>query len=232
MTRVRRFLPLLILLAAIAALWVSGAADRLSWAELGQQQEALRGWVDARPVLSACLYVALYTAIVALSLPQAVVVTIAGGLLFGTLAGGALAILGATAGAVMIFLIARSAVGDALARRGGAFLQTVRSGLQRDGFNYLLAVRLIPVFPFWLVNLAAALGGMRLLPYAAATLIGIAPGTFVFASIGAGIGSILATGGRPDLSVILSLPVLGPLIGLALLSLLPVAWRRWRKSDA
>jgi uncharacterized membrane protein YdjX (TVP38/TMEM64 family) len=103
--------------------------------------------------------------------------------------------------------------------------------LARDGFNYLLSIRLVPLFPFWLVNLAAALGGVRPFPYVTATLIGIAPATFVFASIGAGIGDVLARGGRPDLSAILSWPVLCPLLGLAALSLLPVAWRRWRARD-
>jgi len=230
-SRMRRLLPVVIVLIVIAALWYSGVAERLNWAELGRQQDALRGWVDANPVLAGALYLVLYAAIVALSMPQAVVVTIAGGLLFGTLVGGILAILGATTGAIILFLIARSALGDSLARKGGTFLRTVRDGLERDGFNYLLAIRLIPAFPFWLVNLAAALGGMRLAPYAAATLLGIAPATFVFASIGAGIGSILAAGGRPDLSVVLSPTILGPLIGLAALSLLPIAWRRWRKPD-
>ena len=185
----------------------------------------------ASPALAPIAHVALYAVFVALPVPQAVVVPISGGLLFGTILGGALAVLGATMGAVILFFLARSAFGESLASRGGPFVQTVREGLRRDGFNYLLAIRLIPIFPFWLVNLAAALGGMRLLPFAAATLLGIAPGTFVFASVGAGIGSVLATGGQPDLSIILSLPVLGPLIGLALLSLLPVAWRTWRKSD-
>jgi len=108
----------------------------------------------------------------------------------------------------------------------------VREELRRDGFSYLLAIRLVPAFPFWLVNLAAALSGMRLLPYAAATVIGVTPATFVFASIGAGIGEVLAMGGRPDLSAIFSARILGPLIALALLSLLPVAWRRWKRTDA
>ena len=80
------------------------------------------------------------------------------------------------------------------------------------------------------MNLAAALSGMRLLPYAAATLLGIMPATFVFASIGAGLGDVLATGGSPTSRVIFSPRILGPLIGLAALSLLPVAWRRWRRS--
>jgi uncharacterized membrane protein YdjX (TVP38/TMEM64 family) len=117
-----------------------------------------------------------------------------------------------------------------LARKGGRVVQIIRDGLQRDGFSYLLAIRLIPAFPFWLVNLGAALGGMRLLPYAAATLIGILPGTFVFAWIGAGIGDVLAAGGIPDLSLIFSPRVIGPLIALALLSLLPVFWRRWKRA--
>ena len=100
--------------------------------------------------------------------------------------------------------------------------------LQRDGFSYLLAMRLIPAFPFWLVNLAAAIGGMRLLPYATATLIGIIPATLVFASLGEGWATVLAQGRRPDLMVAFSPPVLLPLLALAALSLLPVAWRRWK----
>jgi len=228
----KRALPLLLLVVLAVAAWASGVTDYLSWAELARQQATLRQAVADWPVLMPLAYIAIYAFFVALSLPQAVVVTITGGLLFGTLAGGALAVTGATIGAIILFLLAKSAFGTTMANRGGAFLQKIREGLERDGFNYLLAIRLIPVFPFWLVNLAAALGGMRLGPYALATLIGIAPGTFVFASIGAGIGSVLATGGQPDLSIILSWPVLGPLLGLAALSLLPVAWRHWRKADA
>jgi uncharacterized membrane protein YdjX (TVP38/TMEM64 family) len=230
--RLRRLLPLGGLAAIGVVIWYSGATAYLSWQELARHQAMLLDAVAARPTLAPALYVGLYALFVALSLPQAVVMTVAGGLLFGALAGGALAVLGATAGAIGLFLVARSAFGDTLAERGGAVARTVRDGLRRDGFNYLLAIRLIPVFPFWLVNLAAALGGIRLLPYAAATALGVTPGTFVFASVGAGIGTVLSAGGQPDLGIILSLPVLGPLLGLAALSLLPVVWRRWRKPDA
>ena len=107
----------------------------------------------------------------------------------------------------------------------------MRARLRRDGFRYLLAIRLIPLFPFWLVNLAAALCGMRLGSYVAATALGIVPVTAVLAWTGAGIGTLLAAGQRPDLSVVVSLPVLGPLIALAALSLLPLVWRR-RVADA
>jgi uncharacterized membrane protein YdjX (TVP38/TMEM64 family) len=199
---------------------------------LAQNQALLNDWVTAHRWLAPCLFVAAYTASVTLSLPQAALLTMAGGLLFGTLAGGALAVSGATIGAVLLFLIARSAVAGPLAARGGAALTKLREDLQRNGFSYLLAIRLIPVVPFWLVNLAAALCGMRLSQFAIATFIGIIPATFVIASIGAGVGGVLARGQRPDLSLVFSWPVLGPLLALAMLSLTPVIWRKWRTRHA
>jgi uncharacterized membrane protein YdjX (TVP38/TMEM64 family) len=138
-----------------------------------------------------------------------------------------LAVVGATIGAILLFLAARSALAPLLATRAGPFLDRVRPGLQRDGFSYLLVMRLIPVVPFWLTNLAPALVGIPLATFAGATFIGIMPATFVFASIGAGVEVVLAAGGQPDVSLIWSPPVLLPLVGLAVLSLLPVAWRRW-----
>lgn len=225
---IRRWLPLLILLGALAALWGSGVLGQLSWANLGRSRLVLADWVAIHPVLSPIAYIALYTIVVALSVPQAAVLTIAGGLLFGTVVGGLCAVVGGTLGAIILFLVARHAVGD----RGGAALEAIRERLRRDGFTYLLAIRLVPAFPFWLVNLAASLCGMRLAPYAAATLLGVMPATFVFASIGAGAGAVLARGEAPDLSTLFSPRVLGPLLALALLSLLPLAWRHWSTRHA
>jgi uncharacterized membrane protein YdjX (TVP38/TMEM64 family) len=185
------------------------------------------------PVLASGAFVAVYAAAVAISIPQGVVLTIAGGLLFGTAIGGALAVTGAWIGAVLLFLAARTTLGALLAARAAPYLDRVRPGLQRDGFSYLLAIRLLPIMPFWLVNLAPALVGMELVPYAAATLLGIIPAAFVFAGVGAGVAGVLAQGRQPDLAVIFTPRILLPLCGLALLSLAPVAWRRWRrrKSD-
>jgi uncharacterized membrane protein YdjX (TVP38/TMEM64 family) len=220
------------LIVLIAAGWVLGLAHRLSWSGLAQHQAMLDERVAAHPWLAPCLFVAAYAASVALSLPHAALLTMAGGLLFGTLTGGALAVVGATAGAVLLFLIARSAIAGPMAARGGAALGKLRDDLQRNGFSYLLALRLLPVVPFWLVNLAAALCGMRLSQFAAATFVGIIPATFVIASVGAGIGGVLAHGEQPDLSVLVSWPVLGPLLALAMLSLTPVLWRKWRTRHA
>ena len=223
----RRLIAALALIGLVAAVWLLGLRHVLSWSELARNQAALNAWIAAHSWLAPCLYVAAYTASVALSLPQGALLTMAGGLLFGALAGGALAVTGATLGAVALFLIARSAAADAMAARGGAAVARLREELGRNGFAYLLALRLIPLVPFWLVNLAAALCGMRLRQFATATFIGIMPATFVIASIGAGIGGVLARGEQPNLGILLSWPVLGPLLALAVLSLTPVLWRKF-----
>ncbi len=228
----RRLLPLLLLAAAGVAIWRSGLAGELSWAALARHQEALRAEVAAHPLLAPAAFVGLYALIVAFSIPEASLATVTAGLLFGPWFGGGLAVLGATLGAVVLFVVARTALAGFMARRAQTLLGRIRPGLERDGFSYLLALRLLPIVPFWLVNLGAALCGMRLFPYAAATLIGIIPVTFVFAWIGTGVGEVLAVGGRPDLSLLFSPTVLGPLVALAALSLAPVLWRHLRRRDA
>jgi uncharacterized membrane protein YdjX (TVP38/TMEM64 family) len=232
MRRLRRFIPLAILVVALIALWLGGVAQYLNWATLARNRAWLAGLIAAHPVAAPVVFTALYAAATALCLPEAAVLTVAGGLLFGTWLGGCLVVLGATAGAVVLFVAARSAFAAALTARAGPRLDRIRAELHRHAFFHLLAIRLVPLFPFWLVNLAAALAGMRLVPYVAATFLGIIPATLVFASIGAGIGDVLAAGRRPDLSVVFSLRILGPLLALAVLALLPVAWQRWKRTHA
>ncbi len=231
----RRLWPLALIAAAAALAYALGLHRWLSFESLGAHRAALTGFVSESPVLAALFYVGAYVLVVAFSLPGGAVMTVAGGFLFGPWAGAALAVAGATFGASALFLAARHALAETLARRAGPVLGRVRDELRRDGFWYLLALRLIPVVPFWLVNLAPALAGMPFRAYAAATLLGIVPGTAVFAGIGAGLGQVLDAGGRPDLSVILSPGVLLPLAGLAALSLLGAFGRRFlrgRRSSA
>ena len=232
MSHLKRLAPLLLILAAVALAYALGLQHQLSWTALAAHQAVLRTWVQADPLATAAGYVALYALAVAVSFPGAVVFSVTGGLLFGTVLGAALTVCAATIGAVIIFLAARSALGPFLARRTQRMLDRVRPGLQRNGFLYVLALRLIPVVPFWLINLAAALSGVRLSHFAVATFIGIIPATTVFASIGAGLGGVLEAGRTPDLSIIFSAPVLLPLLGLAALSLLPVGWRYWNGKNA
>ena len=228
----RRLIAPTVLVVLIAAVWLLGVSNRLSWSSLAEYQTALKAWVAAHPLLAPCLFVLIYTTSVTLSLPQAALLTLIGGLLFGTAVGGALTVIAATTGAVLLFLIARSAFAEPLARRGGAALGKLREELRLNGFAYLLAIRLVPVVPFWLANLAAPLCGMPLRQFTIATLIGIMPATFITASIGAGLGGVLTNGEKPNFGILLSWPVLGPLLALAALSLTPALWRKWRKRHA
>jgi uncharacterized membrane protein YdjX (TVP38/TMEM64 family) len=206
--------------------------SQLNWSSLARNHVALTSWVSAHPLAAPAIYVILYAVTAAVALPESAVVTVAGGLLFGTIFGGTLAVAGSSLGAVALFLAVRHHLADAIAAKAGRLIERTRTALDQDGFSYLLAIRLIPAFPFWLVNLAAGLSGMRLVPYAAATVFGVIPATFVYASIGAGVGKVLAEGGAPDLTIIFSPGILGPLVGVAALSLLPIAWRRWKRSNA
>ncbi|SOD92646.1 TVP38/TMEM64 family protein [Caenispirillum bisanense] len=225
-------LPRLALLAAVVAVgvgvWLSGAADVLSFETLSTHRAALQDWVAAHGVLAAAAFVAAYGLVVGVSLPGAVWMTIAGGFLFGTAAGAAYAVVGATAGAVVVFLLARTVFREAWAARAGGALARMEDGFRRDAFSYLLVLRLVPLFPFWLVNLVPALLGVRLSTYTMATAIGIVPGAVVYAGVGNGLDAVFAAGGRPDLSIVWSPEILLPLLGLSLLALVPVAYRRWR----
>jgi uncharacterized membrane protein YdjX (TVP38/TMEM64 family) len=230
MERVRRLWPMAVLLGVLCVVWGLGLQRQLSWEAIGHNQHELSALVVHHHLLAPAVYIVVYAGAVALSLPGGAVLTVLGGLLFGTALGAVSAILGATIGATILFLSARHAFADVLARRAGGFIAKLRPGLERDGFSYLLALRLIPVCPFWLVNLAPALAGMPLAPYVAATLLGIVPASFVFASIGAGLHRVLEMGAQPDLGVVFSPPVLLPLVGLALISLLPVVWRQMKQA--
>lgn len=225
----RPWLMLPVLALSAAALALAWRHD-VGWATLAANRAALHRAADAAPAATILLYCTAYVGVVVLSLPLSAVFTLAGGLLFGTAAGAALATLSSAAGAVLLFLLARGALAPSVARRAGPWLDRLRPGLRRDGFSYLLALRLIPLVPFWLLNLAPALLGMRLAPYAAATLLGVVPAAVIFAGIGSGLDTVFAAGAEPDLSVLRSPPVLLPLAGLACLSLLPVAWRRLRRA--
>jgi uncharacterized membrane protein YdjX (TVP38/TMEM64 family) len=219
-----RIIPLFLLIACAAAALLFGHG--IGWDSLARHQNALAQWVAAHPVAAPALYLASYILVAALSLPQAAILTVAGGLLFGTTLGGVLTVIGATTGASILVLVVGSAFRGILERNRHRIPSVVQQGLARDGFLYLIALRLIPLVPFWIVNLAAAVAGIRLRVFVPATLLGIAPASFILSSIGAGVGTILSQGRTPDLSVLFGPRILLPLLGLAALSLLPVLFRR------
>lgn len=224
----KRWLPLGLLVLAALGVYATGLHRYLSLATLRDQRGALQDFVAGYPVLAPAAYVVAYAVAVALSLPGALFLTLAGGFLFGTWLGGLWAVLGATAGAVAVFLIARTALGSAMRERAGPWLRRMEGGFRADAFNYLLVLRLIPLFPFWLVNLVPAFLGVPLRTFALATLLGILPATFIYAGVGNGLGAVLDRGQEPDLGLVLEPRVLLPLLGLAVLAVLPVIHRHWR----
>ena len=179
----RRLLPVAVLLLGLALFLLFDLERYFSFEMLSRPHAELAAWVGGNVALAALVFVLLYALVVAFSLPIAVVITPFGGFLFGIWLGALLSIVGATLGSVALFLAARTAFQDLFRARAGATLARLEDGFRRNSFNYPLFLRLVPAFPFWLVNIVPALLGMRLGPYAVATLIGIVPGAVVYAGL-------------------------------------------------
>jgi uncharacterized membrane protein YdjX (TVP38/TMEM64 family) len=245
----RRFVPVVAIVALVGLAYGLGLHRDVSFETFIRNRAFIDQFIATHGLMAAAGYIALYIAVVSLSLPGGAILTVTGGFLFGPVLGSVLACLGALAGATIIFLIARTAVGEVLTRRAGPFAAKLADGFRADAFNYLLFLRLVP-FPFWLINLAPALFAVRLKTFVAATAIGILPATVTFAVFGAGLGSVVTAqevaynaclaAGRAgcsvnfDLSHVLTPTLLGALAALGVLALVPIFARRvWgRKLDA
>lgn len=189
----RRWLPLLVLGGVIALVFGMGWHRQLTLENIAANRDRLQDVISANWALSIAAYILIYAGSVALSLPGALFLTLTGGLLFGWLAGGLATVVGATIGATIIFLIAQTAFGEHLAKRAGPAIVKLQEGFKENALSYLLFLRLVPVFPFFLVNIAPALLGVPLATYVMGTFFGIIPGTFAYASAGAGLDSVIAT---------------------------------------
>jgi len=226
-----RKLPIL----AILLVAVTGAVffrDQLSFDTLARHHETLIAFRDAHYLATVATFLVAYVAIVALSLPGGTVATLTGGFLFGLFPGVFYNVIGATLGAVLIFLAARSGFGTRLSDRlqsGDGKVARLIAGLRRNEWSVLLLMRIVPAVPFFLANLIPAFTGTRLSVYAATTFLGIIPGAFVFTSVGSGLGDVFAAGEVPDLGVIFSPSILLPILGLAALAGLPIALKLLRK---
>jgi uncharacterized membrane protein YdjX (TVP38/TMEM64 family) len=218
--------------AAAGVLQLSGALDYLSFEALARNREWLAARVGELGLAAPLLFVLVYAGSTALSLPTGLLLSTLGGFLFGTLWGGLLNVVGATLGATLIFLAARTALGDLLRGRAGPSLRKLEAGFRENALSYMLALRLVPLFPFWLVNLAPAFLGVRTSTFVVGTFVGIIPGALVYAGVGTGLGAILASGGTPDGAAIFQPQIILPVIGLAVLALAPVAVKRLRRGPA
>lgn len=189
---------------------------------LKENREALLDFYAAHQAAMVAGFIAIYVVQTALSLPGAAILSLAAGAIFGALLGTVYAVIGATIGAVLAFLVTRYLFHDAVERKFGEKLAKLNRELDQAGLNYLLFLRLVPVFPFFLINLAAGLTKMPLRTFFFGTLIGIIPGGFVYVNAGASLASITST------REIASLRVLGSFALLGLFALVPVVYRKFR----
>ncbi|MEZ5788328.1 MAG: TVP38/TMEM64 family protein [Xanthobacteraceae bacterium] len=242
--RLTAIIVIAVLVIAAVLVFATGLHRELSFATLIRHRAAIDTFVTEHRFAAFASFVVLYIAVVALSIPGAFILTVSGGLIFGAVFGGIAAFVGALVGASIIFLIARTALGGWLVKRAGPFAERLANGFRRDAFNYLLFLRLVPAFPFWLVNIVPALVGVQLSTFIAATALGIFPLTFAIAFFGSGLDSTIAdqtaayqaclAAGRADcrprfeLSSVLTPQLIAALVVLGIAVLMPVAIRKWK----
>ncbi len=247
----RRWAPVAVLAGLMALSFAMGWHEYLSFKTIGLNYEVLKNFIADNFVIAIFAYVLLYILVVALSLPGGLVMTLSGGLLFGWLATAIAAVFGATIGATILFLIAKTSFGETLAARAGPWLGKLRAGFQENALSYLLFLRLVPAFPFFVVNLAPALLGVPLRTYVLGTFFGIIPGTTAFSVLGAGLGSAvesqnaiynacLAKHGSQAASVctysidtkaLVTPELLAAFALLGVVALIPVALKKWSKRN-
>ncbi len=244
--RVRRFLPLIIICLLFVSFFLLGFDKYLSFSYVSENRDKLLAMVNDHYVLALFLYFCFYIIAVAASLPGGLLLTISGGFLFGWIVGGLVTVVAATLGATVLFVIAATSVGEALRQKAGPWLAKLEAGFQENALSYLLFLRLVPAFPFWLVNIAPAFLGVRLRTYMLGTFLGIIPGTFVFAYLGTGLDSIIVEQQNRvekcsalgqgncqvnfELGSLITQEIIFAFIALGIISLIPVVLKKLRKS--
>lgn len=219
-----RYLPLIVI-AVVAAIGAFTLRDYLSFEALRDNREALIAFRDSNYVLTALVFVLVYMVIVAFSLPGAAIATLTGGFLFGIFPGVLFNVIGATAGAVIIFLAAQWGLGDKLKERMDAsdgMVAKIKKGIDENQWSMLFFIRLVPAVPFFVANLIPAFLGVPLYRFVISTFFGIMPGGVVYTSVGAGLGEVFAKGETPNLGIIFEPHILLPILGLCALSLMPI----------
>ncbi len=229
---IKRFAPLIVIVAALGAFFALGGPKYINMDFLRENRDTLSAFVESNFIVAVIGFMALYAVLTAISFPGASFLSIFGGFMFGTFVGGSAIVIGATIGATALFLAARYAFGDVLSKKAGPYMKKFEAGLKENELSYLFILRMIPAFPFFIVNIVPALFDVKIRNYIISTFLGIIPGCFVYASVGAGIGAIFDTGGEVKLSGLMTQPkVIGPILGLVALALLPVIYKKIKKTE-
>lgn len=224
--KITRFIPLFVLLVALALFFYFRLYEYLNFTTLEKHHLQLQQWTTQHYFLAVIGFMLIYIIAVAVSIPGVLFLTILGGFLFGPVWGVVYVVISATIGAVLIFMAVETALGKWLESKASGWVAKMEKGFQENAFNYLLILRLVPLFPFFIVNIVPALLNVRLRIFVLATFFGIIPGSFVYALVGNGLGHVFSLGQTPDLGIIFSPAILMPILGLALLSLIPLIYKK------
>ncbi len=225
MSLIKRWLPLIVLLLLLTMAIYFRWYQYFSFSSLKDHRQLLLSWSEQHFLWLVVGFIMLYTIAVACSIPGATFLTLTAGFLFGPLLGTTLTVFSATLGAFLVFLAVELALRDWFMKKTSRWIKGMEQGFKDNAFSYLLVLRLVPLFPFWLVNIVPALLGVSKRTFVFATFIGIIPGSFVYVLVGNGLGHIFDANQTPNLRIIFDAKVLLPLLGLALLSLLPVVYK-------
>lgn len=226
-----RLSPVALILAVLGTLYFSGWYKILSLETLEEQRSNLNAFVSENFILAVAAYMVIYALATVFMLPGALWITISGGFLFGLLGGSIITVIGATLGATILFFIARTSIGKPLRERAGPFLKKLEAGFREDALSYMFFMRFMPMVPYPVSNIAPALLGAKPREFVLATAIGIIPGVAAYTWVGAGLGGIFDRGEDLNLSGLFS-QIAPPLLALALVSLLPVVIKKFRKKPA
>lgn len=227
----KRFLPLVIILFGMAAVYFSGIYRYLTFDSLRAYHQSLKEFVAIHPVSVPVLYIFAYIALTALSVPGGVFLTLLGGYLFPQPLSTIYVVFSASCGAIIIFLAARTALGDSLKKKAGPFLKKMEKGFRDNVVSYLLFLRFVPIFPFWIVNLASAFFRVPLRTFVWTTVVGITPGSFVFTLAGGGLEKIFETQQAFSISAVLNTQLKIALILLGVLALVPILLKKLKKNS-
>lgn len=189
----------------------------------------IQAWIQTHLFVAIAAALGVYIISVTFSIPGATFLTLSMGYLFGLWLGSVIVLIGATLGSACIFLIVQSTLGRWLAKKATGWVKELRTGFKKNAFSYLLFLRLVPLFPFWVLNIVPALLGMKLSTFMLATFLGIIPGTVVYIAVGQGLETVLSQQETPNLGIIFDPNVFLPLLGLGILALLPVFFKSWFK---
>ncbi len=225
----KKWVPLIIIVILMVIAYFSGATKYLTFANIKENREVILSYVDQYPILIPLAFIMTYIFMTALSLPGGALLSILGGFIFGVPLSTVYVAISATIGATLIFLAARTAVGGLLKKKAGPFLSKMEVGFHKNAASYLLFLRLIPLFPFWLVNLAPAFFNVRTRTYIWTTFVGIIPGTYVFTQAGYGLGAIFESGKEFSVEGVFNTEIKIALVVLALFALIPIFVKKLRR---